>query len=258
MLNFLLVLLVGSFAGMMTGLMGASGVMAVVPGMILLGYSAHQAVGTSLAVDMTASLIVAWTYYNHGRVDLRQGIWIALTAMLGAQVGSHLSVYVPEISISSGFGLVLLASAGLFWKSGGGRDLERFQDTGLARKVKQHPMVVSIVVGLWAGVYSGLFGAGGGLLFLFALLLLGYSLHQAVGTSTLIMAMTTASGAVGHALIGHLPYLTVGGIATGTVLGSYASARWANQLNERFLGKAIAVIFGVLGIAVFVIPYLAR
>ncbi len=258
MFNFVLILLVGSFAGMMTGLMGASGVMAVVPGMILLGYNAHQAVGTSLAVDMTASLIVAWTYYNHGRVALRQGVWIAITAMLGAQIGSHLSVFVPEVSISGGFGLFLLVSSILFWKNGTGSDLERIQGSSIAQRVKQHPLLVSVVVGLWAGIYSGLFGAGGGLLFLFALLLLGYSLHQAVGTSTMIMALTTASGAIGHALIGNLPYLAFGGIATGTVLGSFASARFANQMNERFLGKAIAVIFGLLGIAVLIAPFLAR
>lgn len=254
MFNIVLILLVGSFAGVMTGIMGASGVMAVVPGMILLGYNAHQAVGTSLAVDMTASLIVAWTYYNHGRVDLRQGIWIAVTAILGAQIGSHLSVFVPEVSISGGFGLFLLVSAVLFWRNGTGSDLERIQGSNIAQRVKQHPMVVSVVVGLWAGIYSGLFGAGGGLLFLFALLLLGYSLHQAVGTSTLIMALTTASGALGHALIGNLPYMAFGGIATGTVLGSFASARFANQIDERFLGKVIAVVFGLLGIAVFLAP----
>jgi uncharacterized membrane protein YfcA len=239
MFNIVLILLVGSFAGVMTGIMGASGVMAVVPGMILLGYNAHQAVGTSLAVDMTASLIVAWTYYNHGRVDLRQGIWIAVTA-----------------SISGGFGLFLLVSSVLFWRNGTGGGLERIQSSNIAQRVKQHPVAVSVVVGLWAGVYSGLFGAGGGLLFLFALLLLGYSLHQAIGTSTLIMALTTASGALGHALIGNLPYMAFGGIATGTVLGSFASARFANQVNERYLGKAIAVIFGLLGIAVFLAPFL--
>jgi hypothetical protein len=47
--------LIGIFAGTMTGLMGASGMMAVVPGIILLGYSAYQAIGVSLAVDVILS-----------------------------------------------------------------------------------------------------------------------------------------------------------------------------------------------------------
>ena len=48
MLEFFLAFLVGCFAGVMTGLMGASGMMAVVPGMILLGYTPYQAIGVTV------------------------------------------------------------------------------------------------------------------------------------------------------------------------------------------------------------------
>jgi uncharacterized membrane protein YfcA len=50
--------------------------------------------------------------------------------------------------------------------------------------------------------------------------------------------------------------MTVGGIATGTVVGSFASARVANQVDERFLSKAIAVILALLGLLIFVLPLL--
>lgn len=258
MLQLLLVLLVGGFAGIMTGLMGASGVMAVVPGMILLGYSAHQAISTSLAVDMTASLVVALTYHKHGQVNLRQGLWIALAAVLGAQVGSHFSKYVPEIGLNDGFGIVLLLSAVLIYRFGVTRDLKRLQNLGFVRWLQEHPIVTGLTFGLYAGIYCGIFGAGGGSLFLFVLLLLGFSLHQAVGTSTAIMALTTASGTVGHAMLGNLPLLAVGGITTGTVLGSYASARLANRMNERWLGRAIALILGFLGVVILIVPLLQR
>ena len=72
--KLVLTFLVGCFAGAITGLMGASGVMAVVPGMTLLGYSVRQAIGASLAVDMIASVVVTWTYYRHGRPDYARGM----------------------------------------------------------------------------------------------------------------------------------------------------------------------------------------
>ena len=88
--DYLLSFLVGCFAGVMTGLMGASGMMAVVPGIILLGYSAYQAVGVSLAVDVIASVIVAIAYYRHGRVDLSRGLWIAVAAIfVGLAIINH-------------------------------------------------------------------------------------------------------------------------------------------------------------------------
>jgi uncharacterized membrane protein YfcA len=249
MAEFLLILSVGGFAGIMTGLMGASGVMAVVPGMMLLGYSAHQAIGTSLAVDLTASVLVVITYFQHGKVNLGQGLYIALAAILGAQIGSRFSVALPESGLSLGFGLFLIASSLLLWRQGLSRPLDRLQASRLALWFKGKPLAC-VAIGLYAGVYSGLFGAGGGLLFLFALLLLGYSLHQAVGTSTLIMALTTASGTLGHAMLGQLPLLAVGGVTTGTVLGSLASARLANRMEERFLSKAIALVLGLLGVMI--------
>jgi uncharacterized membrane protein YfcA len=249
MAEFLLILSVGGFAGIMTGLMGASGVMAVVPGMMLLGYSAHQAISTSLAVDLTASVLVVITYFQHGKVNLGQGLYIALAAILGAQIGSRFSVALPESGLSLGFGLFLIASSLLLWRQGLSRPLDRLQASRLALWFKGKPLAC-VAIGLYAGVYSGLFGAGGGLLFLFALLLLGYSLHQAVGTSTLIMALTTASGTLGHAMLGQLPLLAVGGVTTGTVLGSLASARLANRMEERFLSKAIALVLGLLGVMI--------
>lgn len=253
MFQLLFAIIVGSFAGTMTGLMGASGVMAVVPGMILLGYTAHQAIGTSLAVDMTASLVVALSYYRNGRVNLRQGIWIALAAVLGAQVGSHFSLNVPEIGLSSGFGICLIASGILIWKNGAASNLINLERFGLAEWVKNHSLGVSLGVGLWSGVYCGLFGAGGGMLFLFILLLLGYSLHQAIGTSTLIMALTTASGTVGYAMLGNLPYLAIAGVTGGTVVGSFASARIANRINERQLSRVMAVVLAGLGITLLIV-----
>jgi uncharacterized membrane protein YfcA len=257
MLEFFLILCVGGFAGLMTGIMGASGVMAVVPGMLLLHYSTYQAIGASLAVDMIASLVVSLTYFRNGRVDLGQSIWIAGAAVLGAQAGSHFSLQVPEVSLSFGFGVLLIGSAVYVWRAGLSRDLQKIQNLPFAKLLKQRPILTGLVIGLGAGIYSGLFGAGGGMMFLLALLLLGYSLHQAIGTSTVIMALTTASGTIGHAMIGHLPYLAIGGIATGTVVGSFTSARLANRLDEHRLGKIIALVLGMLGLATLLLPALS-
>ena len=40
------------------------------------------------------------------------------------------------------------------------------------------------------------------------------------------------------------------GVTTGTVLGSLASVRLANRMDERFLSKAIALVLGFLGVMI--------
>lgn len=51
-------------------------------------------------------------------------------------------------------------------------------------------------------------------------------------------------------MLGQLPLLGVGEVTTGTVLGSLASARLANRMDERFLSKAIALVLGFLGVLI--------
>lgn len=254
MFLIILLLLIGCFAGVLTGLMGSSGVLVVIPGVILLGYSAHQAVGISLAVDMIASIIVMITYHQHGRVNLRDGMWIAIAAVAGALIGARLTRYVPEVGLSGGYGILLLVNAVVFWRRGAKRDIRAYRKSGISHWLNRHVLFSSIAIGLSIGTFSGMFGVGGGLMFMIALVILGYPLHRAVGTSTMIMALTTASGTLGHALIGNLPLKPVLWATLGTCLGSFGSAMIANRLSEENLGKLVAVVFGVLGVAMFITP----
>lgn len=112
LIEFLLI--IGYFAGVLTGLMGSSGVLVVIPGVILLGYTAHQAVGISLAVDMVASIIVMITYYRHGRANLKGGVGIATATVVGALIGNRLTRYVPEVGLSGGYGILLFTNAFAF------------------------------------------------------------------------------------------------------------------------------------------------
>lgn len=255
MLQVALTLLAGICAGILTGLMGSSGVLVIVPAMTLLGYRVHEAVAISLAVDMIASVVVTVAYLRHDQVNLRQGLWVALAAIGGAQLGSRLSVYIPEFGLGSGYGIILFVSAIPFWRRGTRRrDPEIQEDARIVQWLKRRPLFTSILLGLSIGTAAGIFGVGGGILFLFALLIIGYDLHKAIGTSTLIMALATASGAAGHALIGNLPYGAAAWATAGTVGGGFAAAWVANHLSERRLGKVIAAVFVLLGIAMFVAP----
>lgn len=257
MLELTLILLAGISAGILTGLMGSSGVLVIVPAMTLLGYRVHQAVAISLAVDMIASIVVAVAYFRHGQVNLHQGLWVALAAVGGAQIGSRLSVYIPEFGLGSGYGVLLFISAIPFWRRGTRREEPELRENAeVVQWLKQRPLFTSILLGLSIGAAAGIFGVGGGVLFLFALLIIGYDLHKAIGTSTLIMALATASGAAGHALIGNLPYRVALWATVGTIAGGFAAAWVANHLSERLLGKLIAVVFVLLGIAMFVAPLL--
>jgi uncharacterized protein len=103
-------------------------------------------------------------------------------------------------------------------------------------------LIETVATGLGAGVLSGLFGIGGGLITTPAIrLLLGYPALIAVGTPLAVIVPTTITGAWRYARMGDVDIhsaLVLGGTgALGAIAGAYAT---------RFVGGAIILILTAL------------
>ncbi|HOV62771.1 MAG TPA: sulfite exporter TauE/SafE family protein [Spirochaetia bacterium] len=257
----LIALAIGIVAGNITGLIGASGVMVVVPAFIFLGYSPSASIGASLFIDMIASAIVSWTYYQHKNLVIREGIWIALGSIVGAQIGSLFSSTIPDVGLGNSFSVFLIVSALILWFKGertvvvGDKNVSKFP---LVRKildgVQKRPQVSGVILGVFVGIVSGLFGAGGGVLILLILIfVMRFNMHEGIGTSTLIMAITAASGAIGHLISHDLPLRIALVGSVGTIIGGRLAAKYANKVNERILSKMAAAVFGLLSVFLLII-----
>jgi len=112
--------------------------------------------------------------------------------------------------------------------------------------------LITFGIGLILGINSGLFGAGGGLMFLLVLIIiLKYPTRLAVGTSSLIMAMTAASGTIGYAIQGNVDFRTGTIIAIAAVISGLLGARLANKVPENTLNRIVGTAFGIIGIAMY-------
>jgi uncharacterized membrane protein YfcA len=262
-MEYLLVLLIGCVAGIVTGLIGASGVMVVVPALAVLGYSTSDAIGASLFIDTVASLVVAWTYYQNKHLNLKQGIWITIGSVSGAQIGSLISPSIPDVGLSSAFSVFLVITALIFWFRGArgvAPGLKSDESTQVAARqsrllkvLRSNVIASGLVLGILVGIVTGLLGAGGGVMILLILVfVMQYEMHEGIGTSTLIMAFTAASGAIGHAVSSSLPLQAAIYGAVGTVIGGRFAARFANRVNESVLSKVVGSVFAVLAVVMFV------
>ncbi len=252
-LNAILLILIGLVTGSLTGFTGASGVLIVVPLInIFLGFSIHESIGTSLMVDVIASIAVSYTYYRHGNTDLKHGIWVALGSIIGAQFGAFYVVRIPGplLGLSFGLGLVIMGIMLMVRKKG--------QDEDRLRRIRFRSewmrIVAAVLLGFVLGLMTGFFGAGGGFsIFLVLYFILEFPIKKAVGTSTLIMIITALSGAVGYGLNGNIrvgPGLLVG---ISAVVGGIISAGLANRADERQLTVVVSGLFIILGIAMITI-----
>lgn len=261
LIDIVAILLIGACAGVVTGIMGASGVMVVVPALTLaLGFRIQIAIGTSLLINVIAALVTSYIYYRHSNIYVKPALWIALGSVAGAQAGSVLADMIPPVTMNNLFGLFLIPVGIMLWKRGTHSNINptknRLSEDSLI--VESHKSKLSALgLGVLVGIMCGLFGAGGGIMILLILVfVLHYPLHLAVGTSSLIMAITATSGTVGYVLQGNIDIYAALIASVPTVLAAGLGARIANRVSEIMLGKIIGVIFVILGIAMATTQYL--
>ena len=109
-MNWLLLVLFGVAIGVLSGMLGIGGGVALVPGLILLfGFSQAEAQGTSLAVMIPpVGIFAAMVYYDHGFVRLPVVGFISAGFMVGAFLGAKLVPHLPLELLRMVLGILLV------------------------------------------------------------------------------------------------------------------------------------------------------
>lgn len=102
--------LLGVIAGSLSGLIGIGGGVIIVPALVFLfGFSQHLAQGTTLALMVPPiGILAAWTYWQHGDVDLRVAAFVGLGFLIGSLLGARLAIQLPNLVLERIFGVVMV------------------------------------------------------------------------------------------------------------------------------------------------------
>jgi uncharacterized membrane protein YfcA len=107
-----------------------------------------------------------------------------------------------------------------------------------------------LVIGAAGGVASGLFGIGGGVVLVPALIYwAGFSQHKATGTSLAVLLPPIGLAAAGeYYRHGNVDVRAAVILAAGMFAGSWAGAYVANQMKGPHLRLAFGLFISVLGV----------
>ncbi len=110
---------------------------------------------------------------------------------------------------------------------------------------------LAIVLGLVAGVLAGMFGVGGGILFVATLVALGLDQHEAIGTSLLAIVPTVLVGTWRQSRYGNVRWraaAVLGVAAAASAQGGVALAEAlpATTLRRLFAGLLVIVAAQIL------------
>jgi len=103
-------------------------------------------------------------------------------------------------------------------------------------------IAIGISLGLAAGVMSGLFGVGGGILFVPALVALGLGQLDAQGTSLLAILPTVAAGTWNQHRYGNVRFRTAVVVGLASIVGVEVGARIVLELPESAVRRLFAVL----------------
>ena len=110
-------IVIGFFAGILSGLFGIGGGIIIVPALIFFaGLAPVVATGTSLvALLLPVGALGALEYYRRGNLQIGSALWIALGLFFGAWIGAKLAQQLSPLQLRRGFAVLLVVAAGRMW-----------------------------------------------------------------------------------------------------------------------------------------------
>jgi uncharacterized membrane protein YfcA len=102
----------GVIVGIGASFTGLGGGFLIVPLLLVLGYPAQKAVGTSFLAIVVISLSALVAHNKLANVDFRIGLMLGIGGIAGAQIGARLLEHVSTASFRRIFAAVLVGLAG--------------------------------------------------------------------------------------------------------------------------------------------------
>ena len=239
--------------GSVGSLIGIGGGVFLIPILVLgFGFEIHVAVAASLLSVVANSCGSAATYVEHGLTNLRIGMFLESSTVIGGLLGAVLAVTLlstQENVLALAFvPVIAIAAALMLWspRSAPSADAPRspfaerlalrgsYVDTASGETIAYaatRPAPGLFFTGL-AGFGSGLLGVGGGIFNVPAMnAVMRLPLRVATATSTFKIGLTASAGALVYFLAGDLVLWLGAAVALGSLAGSLYGSH--NQFRAR-------------------------
>lgn len=194
-------IITGALVGFASGLLGVGGGFIMVPVQFFLLTSIgvdptiaiRVAFGTSLAVILPTAISGTLGHKRRNAVLTRPMILMGISGLMASFAGGTVASNLPGSYLKVTFGVLVFLAA--IWML-----TARYPDKGTDPK---DGTISYVLIGLFAGILSGLLGIGGGIVLVPILIfLMDFNLRTAIGTSTAVLVFTALGGVVAYILNG--------------------------------------------------------
>lgn len=231
-------LVVGAFVGL-TGVAGFL-LPIVYTGPLSMGVT--EGLALSFAAFIISGALGSVNYKKAGNLDIPFGIRLSLGSLFGAVLGVRLNLIIPESTVKILlFMVVLLSGISILLRK------DQTEEEGNKGYVISDHLAVTMVLGFVTGMICALSGAGGPVLVMPLLVVLGIGIRTAVGVALFNSVFIGIPACIGYMMQcdmkSLLPVMAAALVFHG--VGVSFGSRNAVRINQNFLKKGIAV-FSIL------------
>lgn len=220
-------LVIGAVGGLLSGFIGSGGAFVMTPAMMSLGVPGAVAVASNMCHKFPKAMVGAYKRWKYGQADIKLGLVMATTAVIGVQIGIKIQKYIlnqfggagSNLYISTVFLIVLVFVGGYVfydaWKLARGGGKETVSKLAMTmQKIQLPPMMhfktakvtisawITIPVGLLTGMLAATIAVGGFVGVPGMIYVIGASAVVASATELIIAFVMGAWGSVQWGLSG--------------------------------------------------------
>ena len=245
MLENLWLIPLGFIAGLLGSIIGLGGGIIIVPVLTFLGFTPTVAASNSLFAVFSNAVASSISYAKQKRIEYSIGIRLGLLSIPGSVLGAFISAEITPTLFKILFGLILIAASIYIYSK------RKIESSG-SNKSKQI-MVFAFGASFFAGIISGLFGVGGGIIFVpLMVIFMGLMMKNAAPTSQFILLFAASSAMITHGLLGHPEYVQALLLAAGAFVGGIVGARLSLEIKESRLKILIMVVMIAAAVKLFI------
>ena len=249
-------ILAGASVGFAVGLTGVGGGSLMTPLLLLFGFPPHIAVGTDLwyaAITKGGGVVL-----HHKNNTIRYRIvWLLL---LGSIPGSLFTIYMlrkyfpnPEhygSILTTSLGIMLVITGAVVLLKSRLREHAEKQPGRIQIWLSRHAMSITVIMGLFLGVFVTLSSVGAGA-FGAAVLIMLYPLLPSIhiiGTDLAHAVPLTLIAGIGHLFLGNVDFYLLGCLIIGSLPAIYFGTKLSIYLPDQIIRPLLGAVLLVLGI----------
>ena len=264
-------LIVGLIGGLLSGFIGSGGAFVLTPAMMSLGAPGAVAVASNMCHKFPKAMVGSYKRYKYGQVDLKLGLVMATTAIIGVQIGVRvqkmiLNTWGPagsDLYVSIAFVIILITvGTYVFWDawrlSKSGEEPEVPKLARIMQKINIPPMInfpkagvrisfwVTVPVGLATGMLAATIAVGGFIGVPGMIYVIGATAMVASATELLVAFIMGLWGSIQWALSGlvdiRLTLLILAASLFGVQLGALGTTYVKDYTIKMVMGAVMLIV----------------